>query len=185
MGAASSNHRHIAGRLILNPATLTPAITGANCGGTRLGTVQRLAFRAVPRIDLVTGQEYGSEAVDGVLLGHDLLLEGVFFGWDADHVQAILYGSSAGAGSVPLVSYPASEEGDLIEGSGMANTLLWIANNETAEPSFIYRRAVPWEISKPIFTAGRQPMAIYASWLLLRDASGRRFASGLLSELAL
>ena len=185
MGAATSNHRHVAGRLVSGPSTLTPTAIAPNCGGTQLGTIQRLAFRPVPRIDPITAQEYGSETIDGVLLGHDLLLEGIFYGWTSDQVQAVLYGSSAGAGSVPLVNFPATEEGDLIESSGKANTLLWIPNEDEKNPALLIRKAVPWEISKPIFFAGRQPMAIYASWLILRDSSNRRAHSGLLAELAL
>lgn len=184
MGAATSNAKHVAGRLVVNPTTLTPAITGPDCGGTRLGTVQRLAFRVVPRIDPITAQEWGSETVDGVLLGHDLLLEGYFYGWDTDQVEAILYGSAAGAGSVPLVTYHGGEVGDLIESSGKANVLLWIPNDELANPAILCRRAVPWEISEPIYFAGRQPMVIRASWLLLRDSSNRRAQTGLLAELA-
>lgn len=186
MGAATSNHKHVAGRLVAGPSTLTPAITGANCGGTRLGTIQRLAFRPVPRIDPITAQEWGSETVDGVLLGHDLLLEGIFYGWDEEQVNAVLYGGSlSGASSTPLVSYPSASQGDLVESSGKANVLAWIPNDELGNPGFVCRRAVPFEVSKPIYFAGRQPMAIYASWLLLRDSAGRRYSSGLLAEMSL
>lgn len=184
MGNATSKHVHVAGRLVVNPTTLTPAITGPNCGGTQLGTVQRLAFRTIPRIDPITAQEYGSETIDGILLGHELLLEGYFYGWDTDQVQAILYGSTAGAGSIPLVTYHGAEVGSSIESGGKANVLLWIPNDELNNPAILCRRAVPFEISEPIYFAGRQPMVIRASWLLLRDSSDRRAQIGLLSELA-
>lgn len=178
MADTTKRHVYVGGRLIVNPTDNT---TAPNYGGTRLGNVINLRLTITRKIDPITAEEWGSDMIDGILLGSELILQGTFTGWDEDLVNRVFYNGSVGAGSVPRVSYPISG----INVYSQSHSLLWVADDETVVPSWLAPAAVPWKLPKPMHLSGRKPLAVTASWILTRNSGNSKLVSDLLANITI
>lgn len=179
MGALTTRHVVVGGRLVANPTDFDSPET--NCDGTLLGTVQNIAIKVTRKIDPITAAEWGSAMVDGILLDEEVELSGTFTTWDEDAVANWAYGGVVGSGSVPTLTIPGAY-GSLVE-TALSPSLLWLPNDPTVHPAFYLYNAVPWELPKKMFFSGRKPLVVEARFIGVRDASNNVFKSCLLADL--
>lgn len=182
MGSISKVHKFSGGRLIAAPNNL--ADPANNCGGTLLGTVQHLNIRISRRLDPIVAEEFGMSFWDAVALDSEITLNGTFTTWDEDAAHRIFLGATTGSGT-PVVTETDDDYVGKLVGATENEVLLWLPNNDTADPAAIFYRPVLWSSPKPIFFSGRKALIVGANWICSRDSQGRKFKSDLLANLSL
>lgn len=179
MGASSKTLTFSGGRCILTPTNL--ALPASDCGGTQLGTVVDVNVTFIQKVDPITAEEWGSTMVDGVYLDTEIIVEVLGTNWDADFVQAAIYGGANTSGR-PTLTFPHTN-GELASTSGVL--LLWLPNDEAAAPAVLIYNALPWEIAKPIHTNAQRPAVVRSTFYAARDSNNNTLAIDTLTNLSL
>ena len=177
MGSVTKKHTFVGGRLISNPTNF--ALPATDCGGTVLGTVQNASLEITYKQDPITGEEFGSDLIDTVILGAEVVFKCHMSGWDKDFISNLFGGS--GLTSVANMDFPLAF--GVLGATLDSPTLLWLPNDETAEPAVVIWNAIPWDLPKELFFSARRELTVTATFMAVRDSTNRVANVRLLSAL--